>query len=78
MVTAVRAGWVRSAKAMAVQGGGALLMGEFGDEMVEEDKPRDLSVAAWKAKWPNWCRSCNGWGALDTGGPDVLLAPIEH
>jgi hypothetical protein len=38
------------------------------------EQPRDLSVEAWKAKWPNWCRACNGWGALDTGGPDVWPA----
>ena len=37
----------------------------------------DLTRWMWRRTWPNYCRSCNGWGGAVPAGGDVVTDPCE-
>jgi hypothetical protein len=35
------------------------------------------AVEAWKARWPDYCRACGGWGLIDYRDPRTGEAGAE-
>jgi hypothetical protein len=45
--------------------------------MSNDGEPQDL-VEAWKARWPNYCRTCGGWGLLQYGDAQTGESTAER
>lgn len=39
-------------------------MMDWEQELLQQQKQADAYNEAWRAKWPNHCRKCGGWGGF--------------